>query len=106
MRFIEKIKALKAGVMGMNCRNIEMIYPNNQRKDYKYADDKSLTKSRLDAFGISCPQTYAQVRGMGMIEEVWDQVNHHESLVIKPANGAGGNGIFILKKEKVLQGFG
>ena len=85
--------------MGMNERNLGLIYPNNERKNYKYADDKYLAKSILEKNGLPCPKTYAVVKSIGQIESSWAQACHHKALVIKPAKGAGGKGILILKRK-------
>ncbi|MDW3190990.1 MAG: sugar-transfer associated ATP-grasp domain-containing protein [Cytophagales bacterium] len=83
----------------MNERNLGLIYPHNDRKDYKYADDKYLAKSILEKNGLPCPKTYAVVNSIGQIEKSWNSVRHHRELVIKPAKGAGGKGIMILTRS-------
>ena len=39
-------------VLGMNARNLECIYPNNQRKDYPLVDNKKITKDVLSKSGF------------------------------------------------------
>lgn len=92
-------KKLKKEVLGINQRNVELIYKYNKRKDYKLADDKAETKLVLESKGLSCPKTYAMISGIGEIESVWKTLAHHSSLVIKPAKGSGGGGILVLKKK-------
>ncbi len=99
MKWIKHIKAIRESVMGMNQRNLELIYPNNARSNYKFADDKYLAKSIMEEKGIACPRTFAVVGKIGEIEAAWQAVKEWNKLVIKPAKGAGGNGIMILKKE-------
>ena len=95
-------KRIDKEVMGINERNIGLIYPFNERKDYKLADDKLLAKEIFEANDIQCPQTYGVIRSLTDIEPVWERVKHRKQLVIKPAKGAGGKGIMILKrKDKV-----
>ena len=36
--------------LGINERNASLIYPNNERKHYKLADDKILAKGILEAY--------------------------------------------------------
>ena len=38
--------------MGMNERNINLIYPHNDRVNYKYADDKHLAKELMEKHPI------------------------------------------------------
>lgn len=85
--------------MGMNERNSTLIYPNNKRKNYKLADDKVLSKEILDKFNIPCAKTYAVVERIGDIQNAWKQVQKYQKIAIKPANGSGGGGIKILKKD-------
>lgn len=85
--------------LGINERNSVLIYPNNKRKDYKLADDKVLTKSILDEHQIPCAKTYAVIEKIGEIQSGWEKVQKHHKIAIKPANGSGGGGIKILKKD-------
>ena len=48
-------------VLGINERNVSLIYPNNERKYYKLADDKVLTKTILETHCIDCAKTYAVI---------------------------------------------
>ena len=95
-----KSRSKYSGVMGMNQRNVELIYPHNQKKYYHLADDKILTKSILEEHDIACAKTYAIIERISEIEDVWHQVRAYKKIAIKPANGRGGGGIKILKKNK------
>ncbi|MEO1054930.1 MAG: sugar-transfer associated ATP-grasp domain-containing protein [Bacteroidota bacterium] len=99
MNVIDRIKSIRRSVMGLNQRDLNLIYPNNARKHYKYADDKYLAKSIMEENGIVCPRTYATVATFGGIEDAWNAVKEWNQMVIKPAKGAGGNGIMILNKK-------
>ena len=98
MRFLKKLKKISDEVVGMNRRNVELIYGNNDKSSYQLADDKYEAKCLLDQAGIACPKTYATIQEMGEIEQKWQEVSSYNTLVIKPAKGAGGKGILILKK--------
>ena len=99
MKFLEKIRKIRKLAVGMNERNLGLIYPNNSRADYKYADDKYLAKEILHRNDIACPKTYAVIDTIGRIEQAWISASEWNELVIKPAKGAGGKGIMILKKK-------
>ena len=99
-KLLNRFSQIEQSVLGMNERNIGLIYPNNARVNYKYADDKYLAKGILESNGLDCPETYGVIAKIGEIDSVWQQVSHREVLVIKPAKGAGGNGILILKKRE------
>jgi alpha-L-glutamate ligase-like protein len=89
-----------SGVIGLNERNIKLIYPNNPKKHYPLADNKILTKEILHRYDIPCAKTYAVVEYNKDIKEAWKSCNQYNSVAIKPANGCGGDGIKILKKDK------
>ena len=97
MSWFSKMYEMRSSILGMNERNLGLIYPNNSRKNYKYADDKYLAKSILHKHNIACPRTYAVVDSIGRIQSAWNSVKEWNELVIKPAKGAGGKGILILK---------
>lgn len=86
-------------MLGINERNIDLIYKFNKRSDYRLADDKYLAKQIFEEHGVLSPRTYGVVHQLVDMPAVWDQVKDFDNLVIKPAKGAGGKGILILKKK-------
>lgn len=86
--------------MGINERNVSLIYPNNQRKHYKLADDKVLTKNILETYNIPCAKTYAVIERIGDIVPAWRSIQQYSKIAVKPANGSGGGGIKILSKKE------
>ncbi len=87
-------------VIGLNERNIKLIYPNNAKKHYPLADDKVLTKEVLHQYHIPCAETYAVIEYNSRIKKAWESCKHHTAMAIKPANGCGGGGIKIIKKDQ------
>lgn len=96
-------RLLKTPILGINARNLHFVYPKNPRKYFPLADDKILCKQVLHEQNISCPVTYATIERIGDISVVWNIVRNHNELAIKPANGSGGGGILILKKDQNQQ---
>lgn len=90
----------KSSVIGLNERNVNLIYPNNEKKHYPLADDKVLSKEILHKYHIPCAKTYGVVEYVSDIKKIWKTCEKYDSLAIKPANGCGGGGIKILKKDK------
>jgi alpha-L-glutamate ligase-like protein len=88
-------------VMGMNERNLRMIYANNHRKHYALADDKVLCKAILEKNKVPCAKTYCVIENIGDIVSGWESVQQYTKLAIKPANGSGGGGIKILRKNEL-----
>ena len=86
-------------ILGINERNMDFVYRQNSKENFKLADDKVRCKEILHNHGIACAETYGVIRRIGDISSVMAMLDHHEKLAIKPANGSGGGGILILKKD-------
>lgn len=99
IKLIQKISHNDFNTLGINERNASLVYPNNKRSNYKYADDKVLSKHILENNHIPCAKTYAVIEKIGEIQKKWLSIQHYEKIAIKPANGSGGGGIKILKKD-------
>lgn len=99
LKLFKRSSQLEQQVMGINERNRVLIYKNNPRKYYQLADDKVRCKQILDKNGLACAPTYAVIERIGDIESAWQQVQQYDNIAIKPANGSGGGGILILKKN-------
>jgi len=84
------------GVLGLNERNAEFIMRLNPRRFYPRVDDKVKTKKlSLDA-GMAVPDLYGVIRNQGEVRGFESIVERHESFVIKPAQGSGGDGIVVI----------
>ena len=97
-RLWKHMKAIEKVTMGINQRNLELVYPSNSRKDFPLADDKTLTKEILTKHNIPCAETYEIIHTVGSIRDKWHGVHDLENMVIKPAKGSGGGGILLLRK--------
>lgn len=98
-QFLKKVTQNDFNTLGINERNAALIYPNNKRSNYKFADDKVLSKTILEEHHIPCAKTYAVIEKIGEIQNKWETIKHYQNIAIKPANGSGGGGIKILKKN-------
>ena len=86
----------QAGVLGLNRRNAEFIMSLNPRRLYPRVDDKTMTKQlALDA-GMAVPELYGMISSQGDVRKIGEIVHDHESFVIKPAHGSGGDGIVVI----------
>jgi len=86
----------RKGIMGLNERNADFILPYNRRHNYPLVDNKFLTKELAVQAGIPVPQLYGRIEIVHQIEELSDLLGEYEDFVIKPAHGAGGEGILII----------
>lgn len=89
-------KLRKAGIAGMNWRNAALIAEQNPRRFYPRVDDKLLTKKLAQAAGIPVPALYAEVRTNHDAADMRAILEPLDDFVIKPAHGAGGEGIYVI----------
>lgn len=86
----------QAGVLGLNERNADFIMRLNPRRLYPRVDDKVLTKElALDA-GMAVPELYGIISNQGETRNFGKIVAEHDSFVVKPAQGSGGDGILVV----------
>jgi alpha-L-glutamate ligase-like protein len=86
----------KKGVMGINQRNADYVLRYNQRHLYPLVDDKIKTKERALQAGIHVPPMYGVIDSDKQISGLADIIKGHRDFVIKPAQGAGGDGILVI----------
>lgn len=91
-----EVIAQRRDLYGINRRNVELVYAENPRRHYPIADDKLLAKQHLLAAGVAVPDTLHVCEGLFQIQRIVDAVRGVGNIVIKPANGGGGNGILVL----------
>ncbi|KAF1052736.1 MAG: Ribosomal protein S6--L-glutamate ligase [Stenotrophomonas maltophilia] len=94
---IKTWKALSArGIMGINRRNADFVLKYNRRNLYPIVDDKILTKERALAAGIHVPEMYGVISTEKQIEKLDEIIGGRSDFVVKPAQGAGGDGILVI----------
>ena len=90
-------KALEArGIMGINRRNADYVLKYNKRSLYPIVDDKIITKERAIKAGIHVPEMYGVISTEKEIEKLDEIIGGRSDFVIKPAQGAGGDGILVI----------
>lgn len=85
------------GILSINQRNSDYVLKYNDRKRYPLVDDKLKTKELAMAAGIAVPPLYFLVKTEHQIQDVHEQLEKYNDFVIKPARGAGGDGILVFK---------
>ncbi len=85
----------KAGVLGINGRNLDFIAAYNPRKYYPLVDDKVITKALAIEAGVTVPELFGVIRYGGEAHLIEEIAKKHRSLVVKPARGSGGGGIMV-----------
>lgn len=90
-------KALEAkGIMGINRRNADYVLKYNKRNLYPIVDDKIITKERAIAAGIDVPEMYGVIETEKGIDKLREIIGDRPDFVVKPAQGAGGDGILVI----------
>ena len=88
------------GVLGINRRNAEYTLRWNPRRLYPMVDDKVRTKRLCQDAGIPVPALIARARHHFEIPRMLDALESHEDFVLKPARGAMGNGILVVRARQ------
>lgn len=85
-----------AGVLGLNKRNTDYIMRFNPRHLFPRVDDKVVTKKLALEAGMAVPEMYGVISHQSEVRNLATIVSAHDSFVIKPAHGSGGNGIVVI----------
>lgn len=103
---LRRVRGNLSQVLSMNQRNLNYIYPNNQREDYPLADNKLITKQLLEHEGVALPETYKVYGYFYELKKLASDLAEHNDFVIKPAMGSGGGGIVVISgRDKNNQDF-
>ncbi|MDX1454858.1 MAG: sugar-transfer associated ATP-grasp domain-containing protein [Gammaproteobacteria bacterium] len=84
-------------VLGMNARNRELVQRLNPPELIATANDKILSKTLLGGANVTIPRTLAIVQDVWDLQAIRRQLPHWFSFVIKPARGAKGKGILVIR---------
>lgn len=89
-----------AGILSMNRRNADFIMRHNTRRLYPLVDDKLRTKQLAIDAGIAVPELFGTIETEHDIRKLDSIVARREGFVVKPAHGAGGNGILVIRGKR------
>lgn len=84
------------GVLSINRRNSDYVLRYNKRTFYPLVDDKLKTKQLALAAGIAVPPLYTVIESEHQIKNIDAIFKPYTDFVIKPARGAGGDGIIVI----------
>ncbi len=90
----------RAGVLGINRRNLQYTLKHNPRRLYPLVDDKLETKRLCQTAGIPVPALLAVARHHFEVRRLLQELEHETSFVLKPAHGAMGNGILVISDRE------
>lgn len=86
----------RAGVLSINQRNGDYVLRYNRRKLYPLVDDKLKTKRLALNSNIAVPTLFGTVGTEHEIKKIDLLLEPYTDFVIKPAHGAGGDGILVI----------
>ena len=86
----------KNGVLSINQRNSDYVLRYNPRHLYPLVDDKLKTKRLALKAGIAVPPLYELIETEHHIIKLEELLQPYSDFVIKPARGAGGDGIIVI----------
>ncbi|MCR9191461.1 MAG: alpha-L-glutamate ligase-like protein [Gammaproteobacteria bacterium] len=84
------------GVLNINQRNGDYVLRYNRRKFFPLVDDKLKTKHLAMDSNIAVPTLYATIETEHQIKKIDQLLEPYPDFVIKPAHGAGGDGIVVV----------
>jgi alpha-L-glutamate ligase-like protein len=94
LRHLRRLR--KAGVLGVNARNADYVLAHNERARLPQVNCKLATKKLAEQHGIPVPALFGTIAMNGEIRRLARFVEKRESFVVKPAQGAGGDGILVV----------
>lgn len=86
-------------IVGINRRNVELVYAHNRRRDYPLVDDKIRCKELLQAQDVPVAPTVAICQGLYSVSGVASTLAERGDFVVKPASGSGGEGILVARQR-------
>ncbi len=86
----------KRGILSINQRNSDYVLRYNPRNLYPLVDDKLKTKRLALKAGIAVPPLYELIETEHHIIKLEELLQPYSDFVIKPARGAGGDGIIVI----------
>ena len=98
--WIAPFRLRKAGILGMNERNVGYIARYNDRSAYPLVDDKLKTKLLAEEFDIKTPRLRQVVRQQHEIGHFSEMAVDLEGFAIKPSKGSGGKGITVVQRRE------
>jgi alpha-L-glutamate ligase-like protein len=98
--FAWPVELEKAGVLGINRRNLAFVQAANPRALYPRVDDKTVTKEICRIHDIAVPETFAIIRRYGDVRQFSQLIGDRSEFVVKPASGSAGRGIVVVARRK------
>lgn len=99
---IERLQQVRREALGLNRRNQEFMIRLNPAPLVGLVDHKVRTKEALADHQLPVPATYGSYQRQSDLRRLAQDLERHPSCVLKPARGAGGEGILVLGERQGL----
>lgn len=86
----------RAEVLGINRRNLDLVFADYRPGKFRVLDDKLASKALLEQHGIAVPRTLGVIASQDELEDLPGLLESLGDFVVKPAKGWGGRGILVL----------
>lgn len=93
---LSSFRTVSRELLGLNRRNQDLLARYNPRLLFQIVDHKLKTKAALSALGLPVVETLHVYRSQRNISQFASHAQAWEEFVIKPAQGAGGEGVVIV----------
>lgn len=93
---IERLRRLRCETLGLNRRNQEFLAVLNAPRLIGLVDHKGHTKQVLQQHRLPVPETFGRYSRQRELAALAREVERHAEFVLKPARGAGGEGVLVI----------
>jgi alpha-L-glutamate ligase-like protein len=92
----ERLRRVRREALGLNRRNQDLVLRLNPPRLVALVDHKIETKAVLARHGLPVPETYGRYGRQRELAELAREIERRQEFVLKPARGAGGNGVMVI----------
>jgi len=106
---IARLRRVRREALGLNRRNQEFLIRLNPPRLIGLVDHKVQTKEVLARFGLPVPDTFGRYVRQRELPALIEQVAQRADFVLKPARGAGGEGVVVIagrRDDRLLKASG
>ncbi len=96
---IGRLRKIRREVLGLNRRNQEFMIRVNPPPLVGLVDHKARTKKVLTEHGLPVPDTFGSYGRQSQLAELQDEIQRQKDFVLKPARGAGGEGVLVITEN-------
>lgn len=100
---VQRLQRLHREALGLNRRNHDYMIPFNPPQLVALVDNKLATKRALEERRLPVARTYAACAHFSQLRDLGERLRQFDDFVLKPARGAGGEGIVVVVQREQEQ---